>query len=121
MRTIERTSRFKRDYKRESQGPDRGGHSGVQGRDHRGDEGSPPGQPPAVRQRRGAARRSACGRLNAPAGSSATTSGSPRVPTGAGTPEFRAETIEAMREARRGNLPQFASVEELLDDLHADD
>ena len=32
-----------------------------------------------------------------------------------------AETIEAMREARRGNLPQFASVEELLDDLHADD
>ena len=49
------------------------------------------------------------------------TSGSPRVPTGAGTPEFRAETIEAMREARRGNLPQFASVEELLDDLHADD
>ena len=32
-----------------------------------------------------------------------------------------AATIEAMREARRGNLPQFASVEELLDDLHADD
>ena len=32
-----------------------------------------------------------------------------------------AETIEAMREARRGNLPQFASVEELLDDLLADD
>ena len=32
-----------------------------------------------------------------------------------------ADTIEAMREARRGNLPQFASVEELLDDLHADD
>ena len=32
-----------------------------------------------------------------------------------------AVTIEAMREARRGNLPQFASVEELLDDLHADD
>ncbi len=32
-----------------------------------------------------------------------------------------AETIEAMREARRGNLPQFASVEDLLDDLHADD
>ena len=31
------------------------------------------------------------------------------------------ETIEAMREARRGNLPQFSSVEELLDDLHADD
>lgn len=30
-------------------------------------------------------------------------------------------TIEAMREARRGNLPQFASVEELFDDLHADD
>ena len=32
-----------------------------------------------------------------------------------------AETIEAMREARRGNLPQFDSVEELFDDLHADD
>ena len=32
-----------------------------------------------------------------------------------------AATIEAMREARRGNLPQFGSVEELLDDLHADD
>ena len=32
-----------------------------------------------------------------------------------------AETIEAMRETRRGNLPRFASVEELFDDLHADD
>ncbi len=32
-----------------------------------------------------------------------------------------AETIEAIREARRGNLRQFASVEELLDDLHEDD
>ena len=32
-----------------------------------------------------------------------------------------AVTIEAMREARRGNLPQFGSVEDLLDDLHADD
>jgi DNA-damage-inducible protein J len=31
------------------------------------------------------------------------------------------ETIETMREARRGNLPQFSSVEDLLDDLHADD
>ncbi len=31
------------------------------------------------------------------------------------------ETVEAMREARRGNLPHFASVEELFDDLHADD
>ncbi len=30
-------------------------------------------------------------------------------------------TIEAMREARRGNLPQFESVEDLLDDLHEDD
>ncbi|MDE2692341.1 MAG: type II toxin-antitoxin system RelB/DinJ family antitoxin [Acidobacteriota bacterium] len=30
-------------------------------------------------------------------------------------------TIEAMKEARRGGLPRFASVEELLDDLHADD
>ncbi len=30
-------------------------------------------------------------------------------------------TIEAMREARRGNLPHFATVEELFDDLHADD
>ncbi len=32
-----------------------------------------------------------------------------------------ATTIEAMREARRGNLPQFDSVEDLFDDLHADD
>ena len=32
-----------------------------------------------------------------------------------------ADTIEAMREARRGNLPQFATVEELFEDLHADD
>ncbi len=30
-------------------------------------------------------------------------------------------TIEAMKEARRGGLPRFASVEALLDDLHADD
>ena len=32
-----------------------------------------------------------------------------------------ADTIEAMKEARRGGLPGFASVEELLDDLHAQD
>ncbi len=32
-----------------------------------------------------------------------------------------AATIEAMREARRGNLAQFATVEDLFDDLHADD
>ena len=32
-----------------------------------------------------------------------------------------AETIEAMREARRGDLPQAASVEDLFDDLRADD
>ena len=32
-----------------------------------------------------------------------------------------AETIEAMREARRGDLPQSASVEDLFDDLRADD
>ncbi len=32
-----------------------------------------------------------------------------------------AATIEAMREARRGDLPQFASVENLVDDLRADD
>lgn len=32
-----------------------------------------------------------------------------------------AVTIEAMKEARRGGLPRFASVEALLDDLHADD
>ncbi len=30
-------------------------------------------------------------------------------------------TIEAMKEARRGNLPQFETVEELFDDLHAED
>ena len=30
-------------------------------------------------------------------------------------------TIEAMKEARRGRLPRFASVEDLLDDLHAQD
>ena len=32
-----------------------------------------------------------------------------------------AVTIEAMKEARQGNLPQFTSVEDLLDALHADD
>ena len=32
-----------------------------------------------------------------------------------------AATIEAMKEARRGGLPRFASVEDLLDDLHAQD
>ena len=32
-----------------------------------------------------------------------------------------AVTIEAMKEARQGNFPQFARVEDLLDDLHADD
>ena len=32
-----------------------------------------------------------------------------------------AETIEAMREARRGDLRQSASVEDLFDDLRADD
>ena len=32
-----------------------------------------------------------------------------------------AATIEAMREARRGNLPQFDSVEDLFDDLNAED
>ena len=30
-------------------------------------------------------------------------------------------TIQAMKEARKGGLPQFASVRELFDDLHADD
>lgn len=30
-----------------------------------------------------------------------------------------AATIEAMREAREGNLLQFATVEDLFDDLHA--
>ena len=30
-------------------------------------------------------------------------------------------TIEAIKEARRGGLPRFASVQDLLDDLHADD
>ena len=32
-----------------------------------------------------------------------------------------AATIEAMREARRGSLPRFDSVEDLFDDLHAED
>jgi DNA-damage-inducible protein J len=32
-----------------------------------------------------------------------------------------AETIEAMLEARRGNLPRFDSVEALFADLNADD
>ena len=32
-----------------------------------------------------------------------------------------AVTIEAMKKARQGNLPQFASVQDLFDDLHADD
>ena len=30
-------------------------------------------------------------------------------------------TIDAMKEACNRNLPQFGSVQELLDDLHADD
>ena len=30
-----------------------------------------------------------------------------------------AETIEAMKEARAGNLPQFDNMETLFDDLHA--
>ena len=32
-----------------------------------------------------------------------------------------AATIEAMQEARRGSLPQFASVEDLFRDLHEND
>lgn len=32
-----------------------------------------------------------------------------------------AETIDAMREARTGNLPSFNSVEELMANLNADD
>ena len=32
-----------------------------------------------------------------------------------------AATIEAMRETRRGDLPKFATVEDLFDDLHAED
>ena len=32
-----------------------------------------------------------------------------------------AATIEAMGEAREGNVPQFATAEDLFDDLHADD
>lgn len=32
-----------------------------------------------------------------------------------------AETIRAMKEARRGNLPSFANVEELIADVNAED
>ena len=32
-----------------------------------------------------------------------------------------AVTIEAMKESRRGALPRFSRVQDLLDDLHADD
>jgi len=32
-----------------------------------------------------------------------------------------AETISAMKEARRGGLPAFDSVDALMNDLHADD
>lgn len=32
-----------------------------------------------------------------------------------------AETVKAMKEAENGPLPRFASVEELMADLHADD
>ena len=32
-----------------------------------------------------------------------------------------AETIEAMKEARRGNLPSFTTVEDLMADLNAED
>ena len=31
------------------------------------------------------------------------------------------ETIEAMKEARKGGLPRFDSVQALMDDLHEDD
>ena len=31
------------------------------------------------------------------------------------------ETIEAMKEARRGNLPSFTTVEDLMADLNAED
>ena len=30
-------------------------------------------------------------------------------------------TIEAIKEARQGNLPRFDNVQDLFDDLHADD
>ena len=30
-------------------------------------------------------------------------------------------TVQAMKEARRGGLPQFDSVQDLMDDLHAED
>lgn len=32
-----------------------------------------------------------------------------------------AATVEAMKEARKSGLPQFAGVQALMDDLHADD
>ena len=32
-----------------------------------------------------------------------------------------AATIEAMREARRGNLPKFDGIDDLFGDLHAED
>jgi DNA-damage-inducible protein J len=32
-----------------------------------------------------------------------------------------AETVQAMKEARRGNLPSFANVEELMADVNAED
>ena len=32
-----------------------------------------------------------------------------------------AATVKAMREARRGSLPRFTSVDDLFGDLHADD
>ena len=32
-----------------------------------------------------------------------------------------AATVKAMKEARKGGLPRFDSVQDLLDDLHADD
>lgn len=32
-----------------------------------------------------------------------------------------AATVEAMKEARKGGLPQFAGVQALMDDLHAND
>ena len=32
-----------------------------------------------------------------------------------------AETIEAMKEAEKGPLPRFKSIEDLLEDLHEED
>ena len=66
--------------RKSGRGKERGGRAGSQRHYHRGDEGKPPQEGTAsIRQRAGALRWAACGRLSSPPGSSATTGVCPRA------------------------------------------